>query len=242
VIGFREYLDGRERDVLDYPGRVTGRSFVGGWEDATLKSVSVMCGWCSREVEMNLIGPSVEIARVEMYPRPMEVRIGAPYVCPRSECHRPSLVFLNFFEKDGDTYGISIAGQMPRGRAKAMEGLPEAIADVRDEAWSSFYGGDRRAAVVMGRAAVQRATRTLGGEGRDLFHEIDSLREQGKVTEELKEWAHEVRLGAREAAHPEELGEVSQEEAKQSLDWMDAFLEFAIALPERRRQAKVDES
>jgi uncharacterized protein DUF4145 len=67
---------------------------------------------------------------------------------------------------------------------------------------------------------------------------IDDLRQQGVVTEELRQWAHEVRLAAREAAHPEDLGDVSQEDARQSLDFMDAFLEFAVALPERRRQAR----
>lgn len=131
-----------------------------------------------------------------------------------------------------------IIGQLPRGFAEPMEGLPEPIAEIRDEAWSCFYGGDIRAAVVMGRAAVQRAVRTLGGQGRDLFHEIDDLYEKHKVTEELRDWAHEVRLAAKDAAHPDEMGDVATAEATESLDWMDAFLEFAIALPERRRAAR----
>jgi hypothetical protein len=50
--------------------------------------------------------------------------------------------------------------------------------------------------------------------------------------------AHEVRIGANEAAHPEELGEVSAEEAKASLEWMDEFLRFAVALSEKRRRAR----
>jgi Domain of unknown function (DUF4145) len=90
----------------------------------------------------------------------------------------------------------------------------------------------------MACAAVQRAARSLGAEGKTIFDEINDLRTKGLVTEELKDWAHEVRLAAREAAHPEELGDVTADEARESLRFMDAFLEFAVALPARRRGSK----
>jgi hypothetical protein len=77
--------------------------------------------------------------------------------------------------------------------------------------------------------------RTLEAEGKDRFHEIDDLHAKHKATDELRDWAHEVRIAAREAAHPDELSAVSGEEAEASLEWMDAFLNFAVALPERRR-------
>jgi Domain of unknown function (DUF4145) len=92
----------------------------------------------------------------------------------------------------------------------------------------------------MGRAAVQRAVRTLGGEGRNLYTEIEELHKQTTISGELKEWAHEVRLAAAEAAHPEELGDVTKAEAQASLEWADAFLEYTVALPERRRRKRDD--
>ncbi len=154
----------------------------------------------------------------------------AMYACPRPKCREVSLLFFQIGVGDGQ---VELTGSIPRGRAAKMAGLPEEIEDVRQEAWSCYHGGDHRAALVIGRAAVQRGVRVLGGTGRDLFSEIESLVEKGVVLAPLKEAAHRVRLSAREAAHPEELGHVTEEEARTSLEFADAFLEFAIALPER---------
>lgn len=213
-------------------------AFVGAWDDGTPERMDVTCGWCAKAVEMERLSPSVLFGRTEFHMGPETVTAGALYVCPRSQCHRPSLLGISFYNEHGESWSPSVVFQLPRGVAQPMDGLPVEIESVRNEAWSSYFGGDLRAALVVGRAAVQRAVRTLGGAGRDLFSEIDSLRERGVVTEELKEWAHEVRIAAREAAHPEELGEVTTKEALTSLQWADAFLEFAIALPERRRRAR----
>lgn len=210
------------------------------WDDETPKSLSIMCGHCGKGVEANRISKAVEVKRWDEPPGfgQFGVIVSATYLCPRAECHSPSLVFMEFRNDLGDTSGGDIVAQLPRGRPEPMEGLPAPIESVRAEAWSCYYGGDFRAAIVMGRAAVQRAVRTLGGKGRDLYHEIDDLREQGVVTEELKDWAHEVRLAAREAAHPEELGDVSHDEALESLRFADDFLRFAVALPAKRKANK----
>ena len=208
---------------------------IGVWDQDVPKGLSARCGWCRHDVQMLRIGETVEAGR-EPYSGGQEfVWVVVPCICPRPECRRASLVCISFRKGRYGLSGLEIAWQLPRGVAEEMEGLPEAIADVRHEAWSCFYGGDRRAAVVMGRAAVQRAVRTLGGQGHNLFQEIDDLHANHKVTSELRDWAHEVRLAAGEAAHPDEIGDVTVEEAKESLEWMDAFLEFAVALPERRR-------
>jgi hypothetical protein len=46
------------------------------------------------------------------------------------------------------THGAEIVGQLPRGCAQEMDGLPAEIEDVRQEAWRCYYGGDYRAVVV----------------------------------------------------------------------------------------------
>jgi hypothetical protein len=113
------------------------------------------------------------------------------------------------------------------------EAMP--ILDSRMEAWACLHGGCFRAAVIMARAAVQRAVRVIGADGGNLATEIDSLVGKGKITTELMEWAHAVRLDGNDAAHPDTLGDVSRNEAADSLDFMDAFLRFAVALPARRQ-------
>jgi Domain of unknown function (DUF4145) len=117
-----------------------------------------------------------------------------------------------------------------------MEDLPPEIEGDRLEAWSCFYGGDLRAAVIMGRAAVQRAVRKLEATGAGLKAEIRSLSDRGIITLELKKWADEVRIAGDDAAHPEELGAIEEAEAKESLEFMDEFLRHSVAMPERRRR------
>ena len=102
--------------------------------------------------------------------------ISSLYVCPRPECRKPTLVFF-----DATRYSrspvlerppqVEKAGQLPRGTAQPIADLPPEIERDRLEAWSCLYGEDVRAAVIMGRAAVQRAARFLkarwsGSQGR----------------------------------------------------------------------------
>jgi Domain of unknown function (DUF4145) len=60
----------------------------------------------------------------------------------------------------------------------------------------------------------------------------------GKITSTLKEWADEVRIAGNDEAHPDTVGEVTREEALASLEFMDAFLSYAIALPAKREARK----
>ncbi len=96
-----------------------------------------------------------------------------------------------------------------------------------------LHGGDIRAAVIMGRAAIQRAVRTLSAEGAGLKSEIAYLHAKGVLTTAVKEWADEVRIAEDDAAHPETMSKVTPDEAQASLEFMDAFLDHAIALPAR---------
>jgi len=210
------------------------------WDDETPKSVSIVCGYCRTAVEANRISKAVEVERWDEPPGfgAFGIVVGATYLCPRPECRGPSLVFMRFRREMADTSSRGIVGQLPRGKALPMEGLPEDVESDRDEAWSCFYGDDVRAAVIMGRAAIQRAVRTLNAEGKGLKAEIADLFSKGVITRLLKEWADEVRIAGDEAAHPDMLGKLEREEAEASMEFMDAFLNHALALPAKRDALK----
>jgi len=210
---------------------------VGRWDSALPDSVSVNCGWCGRGVEMPRVSRGVEMG-VQDGPSPdvQTVRIGAAFLCPRDECHLPSLVVLELSSYLGDASFQGTIGQLPRGRPEPMAYLPEMIARDRQEAWSCFYGGDYRASVIMGRAAIQRAVRSLEAEGDGLNAELHDLRSKGRITQDLMEYAHEVRIAGNDAAHPDVLGEVNLHEAEESLIFMDEFLRHVIAMPQRRAE------
>lgn len=215
------------------------RQHTATWDDHTPTSLAITCGWCSIAVEaIRLPSSSIEVDRRDA-PLGQIVRVTATYRCPRAKCGWPSLAFFDLdFHRGQPSHDPEHVGTLPRGKAVPMDGLPEEVMRDRDEAWSCYHGGDLRASVIMGRAAIQRAARTLKASGGGLKAEINDLRQKGTITQSLKEWADEVRIAGDEAAHPEDLGEVKREEAEESLTFMDAFLDHAIALPARRDARK----
>jgi hypothetical protein len=86
----------------------------------------------------------------------------------------------------------------------------------------------------MGRAAVQRAVRLMEAEGKDLKAGLADLVSKGKITQELRNWADEVRIAGNDAAHPEEMGSVSETEARSSLEFLDDFVRLSLVVPAKR--------
>ena len=206
---------------------------VGGWDGYVPSSISATCGWCRTAVEMPAVSKSLEIKK--MQDRHDARAIAAMYACPRDECGMPSLVSFALIMRHREVERVERLEIIPRGQAQPMPDLPaDEVAADRREAWSCYFGGDLRASVIMARAAVQRAVRKLNATGSDLKAEIDSLRSSGVITEELKEWAHEVRLAGNDAAHPDTMGEITADHATESLDFMEEFLRHTIAMPARR--------
>jgi hypothetical protein len=109
---------------------------------------------------------------------PETVTAGALYVCPRSQCHRPSLLAISFYDEYGKLWSPSIRFQLPRGVAQPMDGLPEEIESVRSEAWSSYFGGDFRAALVTPRTPP-KGHQTLIGPRDPSAHTTPQIAQNG---------------------------------------------------------------
>jgi hypothetical protein len=103
---------------------VPSENWIDVWEHETPRTVSRTCGWCRTAVEMYRVSRSVELWRMESPPG--VVRVGALYVCPRDDCHRPSLVLIEFHydHATASSYGQEVVGQLPRGTAELIDGLP----------------------------------------------------------------------------------------------------------------------
>jgi glutamate-1-semialdehyde aminotransferase len=155
------------------------------------------------------------------------------YVCPRDECRRPSLLVFGVVTRRSETTVDHVVVRLPRATAKPIDGLEEAIQRDRLEAWSCFFGGDVRAAAIMARAALQRAVRALGGTGQNLAAELDALHQDHKITQDLATLGHEIRIAGNDAAHPDTLGEVAASEVRESLEFVDEFLTYTLAVPAR---------
>jgi hypothetical protein len=87
-------------------------------------------------------------------------------------------------------------------------------------------------AAVMARSALQLALRHAGAEGRDFYHEIDNLAATGALPPLMKEWAHEVRLLARDPAHPQPGDKPpSPADVQDATRFLDYLLQYLFTLP-----------
>ena len=115
--------------------------------------------------------------------------------------------------------------------------IPDAIAEDFKEAlrceWVKAYKG----CVVMCRRAVQSSVIELGARDGKLIEQIDELFKKGKITEALKEFAHEVRLTGNDGAHPgkDGLSDVSPKDASDIIEFTREYLHHVYVMPAKLR-------
>ncbi|MBD8634757.1 DUF4145 domain-containing protein [Stenotrophomonas sp. CFBP 13725] len=87
------------------------------------------------------------------------------------------------------------------------------------------------AAAAMYRKALDLATKELdaGLAGKNLAPRIDALHKAGKLTQDLKDWAHMIRLDGNHGAHDDE--ELTREEIAQLASFTELFLTYTFTLP-----------
>jgi hypothetical protein len=120
----------------------------------------------------------------------------------------------------------------PLKSEKAPESWPADVGRYWLQATRAQEGNDWDAAAVMARSALQLALRHAGAEGKDLYHEIDDLAAKGELPPRMKEWAHQVRLLARDPAHPEPGDEPTpQQDVQEAMRFLDFLLEYLFTLP-----------
>ena len=68
----------------------------------------------------------------------------------------------------------------------------------------------------------------------DKLHlQIDEMAKKGLITEPLRQWAHEVRLGGNDGAHPDKDGlkDVSPQDADEIIEFTTQFLHHVYVMP-----------
>jgi hypothetical protein len=86
----------------------------------------------------------------------------------------------------------------------------------------------------MAGSAVDGMLKTLGYTDGSLYSRIDRAVEEHKLTKDMGNWAHEVRLGSNRLRHADkEKPHVSPEEAKQSVEFAEALGTFLFVLAKK---------
>lgn len=115
------------------------------------------------------------------------------------------------------------------GFPRAHEDLPDMARNFLDQAMQTLAAPD--ASAVMSGSAVDAMLKELGYEEGSVYERIDQAVADHKITAEMAEWAHSVRLGSNRPRHADKNNpHVTREEAKQSLEFAEALGNFLFVL------------
>ncbi|MEX2311748.1 MAG: DUF4145 domain-containing protein [Rhodospirillales bacterium] len=111
----------------------------------------------------------------------------------------------------------------------AHEDIPDVARNFLQQAYETLHAPD--AAAVMAGSAVDAMLKEHGYREGSLYARIDKAVEDHLLTNQMGEWAHEVRLGSNRPRHADEKRpHVTPEEAKQSVEFAEALGNFLFVL------------
>jgi hypothetical protein len=139
---------------------------------------------------------------------------------------------------DPENWGYKLVEVLPRPRpSRAPDHLPDPLPNIFLQAANALKRGDWDASGAMSRKTVDVATKLLmkdvAKQVRDLAPRIDALAERGKLTEDLRQWAHHVRLDGNDASHDED--PFTKDEAEELANFTELFLTYVYSLPGRMK-------
>lgn len=155
-------------------------------------------------------------------------------LCPR--CSAPFLGRTSIWGVPGEFETISedkILFPAPAGAS--VEGLPEPVLRAYEGAIKSFGATLYEPSALMCRRCLEAVCKHFSAPGRDLSQRLDALASSGTIDGTLKEWAHGIRLLGNEAAHDVDVS-VTQEDAKDVLDFTEALLLFVFTLRQKHER------
>jgi hypothetical protein len=116
--------------------------------------------------------------------------------------------------------------------------IPQSIKTDFEEALLCYSANAYRGAAALARRTVQLICLDKGADSRKKLNEqIDQLLENGIITKDIQEWAHEVRFLGNDAAHPNK-NTVNQDDAKDILDLLESLCEVLYVAPAKAAKRK----
>ncbi len=111
--------------------------------------------------------------------------------------------------------------------------VDEPVAQDANEAHRCFSVGAWRATAAMTRRAIQTAAYSLEAPEKKLLDQIDWLADNSHIPTQMKDVAHQIRLGGNAGAHPDHDGihDVGEAEAQALLEFLDDFLKYVFQIP-----------
>lgn len=152
-------------------------------------------------------------------------------ICQNTDCGNAVVALLN-----GDG---SIADVYPALEEEPDDLLPDDVKKAFRQALQSLNERIWDGSVTMARRALQEAVVDLDARGDNLYAQIENLAKEGKITPDLKEWAHEGRLGGNLGAHGDrERKWNEQADAEEIVEFAKWFFRYVYILPKQLAQRR----
>jgi hypothetical protein len=115
---------------------------------------------------------------------------------------------------------------------KAADDIPDRARSFLQQAIDSLHAPD--GAVMLAASSVDSMLKDKGYKTGSLFGRIKEAHEQGLLTAQMRDWAHEIRLSANEPRHADDdFDGATNADAKQVIEFAEALGEYLYVLPAR---------
>lgn len=140
--------------------------------------------------------------------------------------------FIFHEDREGSRRGrrnilVELIDYYPKRTYRGHESIPSNIAEEFGEAMVCFDNKAFESCVGMCRRALQSTCKLKKAKGKNLQEQIDDI-----IPDDLKEYAHEIRLWGNIGAHPDDLiQDVTEESAKEIMDLIENMFEYLFIMP-----------
>jgi hypothetical protein len=113
-----------------------------------------------------------------------------------------------------------------------LDGVPESVRRAYEQASRAFGASLYEPCALMCRRCLEGVCKVQGASGSNLNTKLESLEKSGAIDARMIRWAHGIRLLGNDAAHDLDTV-ISQEDARDVLDFTEALLIYIFALNHR---------
>ncbi|HEU0277135.1 MAG TPA: DUF4145 domain-containing protein [Rhodanobacteraceae bacterium] len=126
-------------------------------------------------------------------------------------------------------FGAPVVDYFPKNTT-VDESVPERPRTYLQQAIESLHAP--AGAIMLAASAIDAMLKLKGYERGSLYERIEAAANDHLITQEMARWAHAARLDANGQRHADEAGALpTQEEAKVTIDFVNAIAQFLFVLP-----------
>lgn len=152
-------------------------------------------------------------------------------------CDRPILYQEDFHNIEEHCFSQNKIQLYPDVENVALKKAPEIVINPYKEAFKCYRVQAYEACVIMCRKGIEAICKDKGEDKGNLNAKLNKLRDRKILEETLFNWANELRVIGNDGAHSHDQI-VTQQDAKDSLDFFDALITYQYHLVDQYNKLK----